>query len=209
MTARVPLWLAALAGVVALAAGLVLAPLAPWTDSAPGEGSADVGFARDMRAHHAQAVSMSLLAFDRTNDPQVRTVAMDIATTQQAQIGTMGAWLEEWGVRPNGSGTPMAWMGHDHAPGDLMPGMATQEEMTALAQARGAEFDRMWAALMHAHHRGGLPMTEAVIERTDDESVRALATGMRDSQASELEVLEHIGARAGGTVGDEEEHSYH
>lgn len=211
MTARVPLWLTLLAGVVALTAGLVLAPLAPWAASVPAEDSAEVGFARDMRVHHAQAVAMSMLAFDRTDDARVRTVALDIATTQQAQIGMMGAWLEEWGHRPSSSGPPMTWMGHDMGPGEQMPGMATREEMAALADARGAAFDRQWATLMHAHHGGGLPMTEAVLAETDDESVRSLATGMRDSQSAELALLADIAERAGGQVatGDPDGHASH
>jgi uncharacterized protein (DUF305 family) len=209
MTARVPLWLAALFGAVALAAGLVLAPLTPWAQASPAEDSAEVGFARDMRVHHAQAVAMSVLAFDRTNDPQVRAVALDIATTQQAQIGIMGAWLEQWGQRPSSSGPPMAWMGHDMEPGELMPGMASREEMAALSDARGPEFDRQWATLMHAHHRGGLPMTEAVLAETELDSVRALAGGMRASQASELMLLEEIAERAGGQVGGDDEHGEH
>lgn len=202
MTARVPAWLAGLLAVVALAAGLVLGPLAPWAAATPGEGSAEAGFARDMTAHHAQAVAMSVLAFDRTDDPQVRAVAMDIATSQQAQIGMMSAWLEQWGLRPSGEGAPMTWMGHDFAPGEAMPGMASAPEMAELAEARGDAFDRTWARLMHAHHAGGLPMTEAVLERTELDQVRSLATSIRDSQAAELDVLEQIAAEAGGAVDD-------
>lgn len=200
MTARTPAWLAGLLAVVALAAGLVLGPLAPWAAATPGEDSAEVGFARDMRAHHAQAVAMSTLAFDRTDDPEVRAVALDIATSQQAQLGTMGAWLELWGVRPTGEAEQMAWMGHDLGSGELMPGMATREEMAALAEARGADFDRRWATLMHAHHAGGLPMAEAVLSRTELEPVRSLATSIRDSQQAELDVLAQIAERAGGEV---------
>jgi uncharacterized protein (DUF305 family) len=200
MTARVPAWLAGLLAVVALAAGLVLGPLAPWASGAPGEDSAEAGFARDMRAHHAQAVRMSLLAPDRSDDPHVRLLATDIAITQQGQIGMMGAWLQEWGLRPSGPSAPMAWMGHSLPPGERMPGMATDEELRELEQARGTEFDRLFAQLMHAHHRGGLPMTEAVIERTELAAVRELATGMRDGQRSELALLEEIAVRAGGAV---------
>lgn len=209
MTSRVPLWLAGLLAVVALAAGLVLAPLAPWAEATPGEQSAEAGFARDMRAHHAQAVAMSVLAFDRTEDPEVRAVAMDIATSQQAQIGMMGAWLEEWGLRPSGTEPPMAWMGHALPAGERMPGMAGPQEMSELSQAHGDAFDRTWARLMHAHHSGGVPMTEAVLERTDREPVRSLAAGMRDSQSAELAVLEQIAARAGGDVGDGDAHAQH
>jgi uncharacterized protein (DUF305 family) len=209
MSSRVPFWLAGTLAVVALVAGLLLAPLAPWAASTPGEQSAEAGFARDMRAHHAQAVAMSVLAFDRTQDPEVRAVAMDIATSQQAQIGTMGAWLEEWGLRPSGTELPMAWTGHPVPAGERMPGMASAEEMSELSQARGDAFDRMWAGLMHTHHSGGLPMTEAVIARTDREPVRALAEGMRNSQSAELSVLEQIASRAGGDVGARDAHAQH
>jgi len=102
----------------------------------------------------------------------------------------------------------MAWMdpvdGTDHAQhaDGLMPGMGTREETQELSAARGREFDALWARLMHAHHRGGLPMAEQVIEKSDREPVVLLATSMRDSQSAELEVLEDIAARAGGSIGD-------
>ena len=56
--------------------------------------SADAGFARDMTDHHAQAVEMALIAYQRTEDEAVRLLAYDIATSQQAQIGMMAGWLE-------------------------------------------------------------------------------------------------------------------
>ena len=211
MSARVPALPAVLAALVALVLGAVLAPLAPWADRDPGEGSAEAGFARDMQVHHAQAVAMSAMAFDRSTDEEVRAVALDMATSQQAQIGSMSAWLEEWDLPRRGDAPQMAWMGGDHAEHarGLMPGMATRAEMAALAEARGPEFDLLWATLMHAHHAGGLPMAEQVLARTDREPVRALAASMRDSQAAELEVLEDIAARVGGAPLDAEEHAHH
>ena len=57
--------------------------------SHPGEGSADVGFARDMSAHHAQAVEIGMIAYRNASLPDVRTLGGDIAITQEGQIGTM------------------------------------------------------------------------------------------------------------------------
>jgi uncharacterized protein (DUF305 family) len=68
------------------------------TSQPPGEGSAEAGFARDMTVHHAQAVEMSEIVRDRTESEQMRTLATDIALTQQAQIGRMGGWLDVWGL---------------------------------------------------------------------------------------------------------------
>ena len=75
------------------AIGRLSAAPKPVSDSGP-----DAGFARDMQAHHAQAVEMALLVRDKTANPEIRAVAYDIATTQQQQNGQMFAWLQDWGL---------------------------------------------------------------------------------------------------------------
>ena len=64
----------------------------------PGEGSAEVGFARDMSRHHQQAVYMAILAVEHGSTSDVRQRSNDIVPVQQAEIGTMTAWLNNWGV---------------------------------------------------------------------------------------------------------------
>ena len=59
----------------------------PAKDSAVAQDSVDVGFSRDMQDHHAQAVEMSVMVREATDDPQVRTLALDIMLTQQQQLG--------------------------------------------------------------------------------------------------------------------------
>ncbi len=104
------------AALVAVAA-LLVAGLAGWLlagRDVPSGGSAEAGFARDMQVHHAQAVEMAFIIRDKTDDPTLRAVAYDIATSQQQQIGQMYAWLVQWGLPQTGSQEPMAWMnGHD------------------------------------------------------------------------------------------------
>ncbi|MFH9293442.1 DUF305 domain-containing protein [Streptomyces sp. NPDC017520] len=86
----------------------------------PGASSADAGFARDMAVHHQQAVEMSFIVRDRTDDEDVRRLAYDIANTQANQRGMLLGWLDLWElpkVAPGGE-QPMAWMagtgGHEH-----------------------------------------------------------------------------------------------
>ena len=43
-------------------------------------------------------VAMSVLALERSNDEQVRTLARDILLTQQQQVGQMHAWLQAWSL---------------------------------------------------------------------------------------------------------------
>ncbi|WP_083866942.1 MULTISPECIES: DUF305 domain-containing protein [Frankia] len=99
--------------VVVLVAGLLAAgaALGDLRDRPPGESSVDVGFARDMSEHHAQAVQMAMIEFDRGGDTSTRSVAQDIALTQQREIGVMSAWLSGWGRAQSAAGAPMRWMG--------------------------------------------------------------------------------------------------
>ncbi|MPZ73582.1 MAG: DUF305 domain-containing protein [Nitriliruptorales bacterium] len=153
----------------------------------PAQRSVEVGFARDMSVHHAQAVEMAELVRDRTRDPELRQLAVDIALTQQAQIGQMCGWLDIWGHPPISAGPRMAWM-HDPVDG-RMPGMATTAEINRLRRLRGDEADALFLRLMIKHHRAGVAMAEAALERTDEPVVRRLAEAVATAQASEQQVL--------------------
>jgi uncharacterized protein (DUF305 family) len=160
----------------------------------PGEGSVDVGYARDMGVHHAQAVEMAELLRDRTDDEDLRRIAADIALTQQAQIGQMRGWLDIWGRPPTSVDPPMAWMGHDHEPGQAvpMPGMASDDEIAALTAARAAEAERLFLELMIRHHRGGVDMAAYAADHAGESVVRTLARGMAEAQAAEIAQLQDI-----------------
>ena len=86
--------LAVLALLVLVAAAF--AGSAAFSPRTPLDGSADAGFARDMAAHHEQAVEMSEIVRDRTRDDTIRVIATDVALTQTAQIGMMQGWLTLW-----------------------------------------------------------------------------------------------------------------
>ena len=99
-----------LLAVVFVAAGaLRLGAVITEGDRPPSDESADVGFARDMIQHHGQAVELAELVRDRTDDPEMRTLALDISLTQQAQIGMFMGWLRLWDLRQADIGSTMAW----------------------------------------------------------------------------------------------------
>lgn len=85
---------------VLVALGLVLwfvaAPGGEDSSDVPTAGSADAGFARDMAVHHQQAVEMSLVIRDRTDDEDVRRLAYDIGQTQANQRGMLLVRLDLW-----------------------------------------------------------------------------------------------------------------
>ena len=160
------------------------------TSRPPGEGSAEAGFARDMTVHHAQAVEMAEIVRDRTESEEMRTLATDIALTQQAQIGQMQGWLDVWGLPATGTEPAMSWMGHPTE--GRMPGMATPEEINHLEDAPPAEANRQFLYLMIRHHRGAIPMAEAVLERTDRPEVRQLAKAIAATQRQEIRLMDEM-----------------
>lgn len=174
-----------------LVAALVGAALTAWllAPAAPDDASPEAGFARDMSVHHAQAVEMAGLIRDRTEDPDLRFLAEDIMLSQQNQIGQMRAWLALWGLPAAGRGEPMTWMGMGGMP---MAGMATMAQVDDLRQADGVEAERLFLELMIEHHRGGVAMADAVLDRTDDPVVSRLAAAMSTGQASEIELMERL-----------------
>jgi uncharacterized protein (DUF305 family) len=199
-TRRISLrWWVALLGVVVVAAASALVAVLVTRPDYPGEDSVEASFARDMQQHHAQAVDMSVIVRDRTDDPATRTLAYDIMTTQQQQIGQMYAWLITWGDSQARTSPAMAWMGHEGMTGATMTGMATSAQLATLKTLSGRAAEVLYLQLMIAHHRGGVEMAEAVLGLTDNPQVTQLANSMVYSQQSEIDLMESMLAARGAT----------
>ena len=175
---------------------------------APAEDSAEAGFARDMMVHNAQAVQMAEIVRDKTESEEIRTMAADIALTQQAQIGQMQGWLAVWGLPATGSEPAMTWMGHPTE--GRMPGMASPEELDNLQKASPEEADTLFLQLMIPHHEAATPMSEAVLEETDRPEVERLAGAIAASQRGEIEMMKGLLNQRGVPVEDSaaDEHSH-
>jgi uncharacterized protein (DUF305 family) len=154
---------------------------------APGNDSAEAGFARDMMVHHAQAVEMAEIVRAKTESNEIRILASDTALTQQAQIGQMQGWLGVWGLPITGTEPAMAWMGHPTQ--GRMPGMATPEEVNRLRNAPPEEADAMFLRLMIPHHQAAVPMAEAILKETDRPEVERLASAIVASQRTEIATM--------------------
>ena len=197
---------AVVVGVVAFSLGRMGTPGNP----APGNTSAEAGFARDMQVHHIQGVEMAMIIRDRTEDPDVRLLGYDIATTQGHQAGQLYGWLAEWGLRQAGSEPPMTWMMDPNPGGEeeegaarvmamnaLMPGMATSAQMAELSAASGVPAERLFLSLMIVHHQGALDMADAVLERSDHPGVHTFANAVLASQQAEIDLMNQMLAERG------------
>lgn len=180
-------WLPALLALILLAG---IAALWATAERAPSDTSLEAGFARDMMVHHDQAVTMALLARDRTDDPLIRTLTTDIVLTQQNQIGQMLGWLNLWGLPATGREPAMAWMGHPTT--GRMPGMASPEEIATLEGLAGTAADAEFLRLMIRHHQAGVPMAEAALTGSGNPAVRALARQIVTAQEIEIVAMQNL-----------------
>ncbi|MGY2129050.1 DUF305 domain-containing protein [Blastococcus sp. SYSU DS0617] len=186
---------------VAVALAVDRIPVTPTADSV------DAGFARDMSVHHLQGVEMANLVAERSDDPEVESLAVDISATQTNQAGRMQGWLALWGLSPTG-GETMSWMedaahtGHDMAAtgsGALMPGMATEAELADLRSLSGNAFDVEFLRLMIRHHQGGFGMAQYAAEHADVDAVQNLAESIEASQSFEVDTMTDMLTARGGT----------
>ena len=200
--------MAVVAIMVAAAIGFSVGRLSTLADPTPTTTSAEAGFSRDMQVHHNQGVELAMLIRDRTDAVDVRTLAYDIARTQSQQSGQMYGWLTEWNLPQAEAEPSMTWMtrppltgtsAHDHdptssahTPGEPMPGLATAEQIAELKTLTGVAAEKDFLTLMIAHHKGGVEMAEALLERSTDRVETDFARGIVKAQTSEIDLMENM-----------------
>ncbi|CAM2800538.1 DUF305 domain-containing protein [Prescottella defluvii] len=178
---------------------------------------ADVAYVQMMIPHHQQAVEMAEMVPSRSGNPDVVALAAQIEKAQAPEIEQMEGWLKAWGVpEPSAMETPGEMTGPDGTdhdgmghgtsgpmtsmPGtESMPGMEgghegmmTAEQMQALENATGPEFDRMWLELMIEHHQGAVTSSEQILQAGESQEVRDLAQEIVASQQAEIAQMEAL-----------------
>jgi uncharacterized protein (DUF305 family) len=157
----------------------------------------DVEFMQGMIMHHGQAVEMTALINDRSTNKDLRLLGARISHSQAEEMKYMERWLK---LRGQSTSMPMPSM-HDmpgmdmsaHQHHMLMPGMLTREQMDALKNAKGEEFDRLFLAGMIQHHKGALTMVEDLFNTAgsgQDAELFNFATDVDSGQRAEIRIME-------------------
>tara|TARA_B110000008_G_scaffold37112_1_gene33727 strand:+ start:12 stop:2198 length:2187 start_codon:yes stop_codon:yes gene_type:complete len=115
--------------------------------------SADVEFLQGMIVHHEQAIVMSNMADERTNNKTIIDLAKRIDVSQEDEINFMESWLKQRNEYMN----KMQDKHHMHMG---MVGMATPKQLNDLRNSNSTDFDRLFLQLMITHHDGALEMVE-------------------------------------------------
>jgi uncharacterized protein (DUF305 family) len=111
----------------------------------------------------------------------------------------MKRWLEARGEPTTMAMSRMPGMdmsahgGHSASHSMLMPGMLTEEQMNALKEAKGVEFDRLFLKGMIQHHGGALIMVKDLFDTAgagQDAELFNFATDVDSGQRAEIRIME-------------------
>jgi uncharacterized protein (DUF305 family) len=152
--------------------------------------SADVHFMQGMILHHHQALLMSRLASDRTNNENVLDLAGRIDVSQDDEIMLMQDWLKERSeMVPDPADHHSSHMSHD------MVGMATAEQMTNLVNSKSIDFDELFLSLMITHHDGAIKMVKELQDQPGsayDPLLNEFVSDVANDQAVEIERMNEL-----------------
>lgn len=164
--------------------------------------AADVAFMQGMIMHHEQAVEMTALIDARTRTKALRDFGRRISLSQSDEIKFMQKWLEARG-QPLTMKMDMAKMNMAMSMNDaehkmampLMPGMLTAEQMSALRDAQGKQFDRLFLTGMIQHHGGALAMVKQLFDTAgagQNAELFDFATDVDNTQRAEIVLMEKL-----------------
>jgi len=139
----------------------------------------DIMFAQMMIPHHEQAVDMSLLAELAASDELIKQLAREIADEQGPEIEQMKNWI--------GDSKASDHMGHSMP----MNGMVSEEQMSALLDASGPVFDKLFLELMIQHHKGAIEMAQMIVNSKNSEA-RTLGQEIIRSQSEQIAYMESL-----------------
>ena len=165
--------------------------------AAPQATDADIRFMQHMIPHHAQALDMTALVAERTDDRALRQLARRIELAQADEIAQMAGWLadHEAEVPPlpaavdGPDSAPVRDPSHAMNPPMQMEGMLNADQMQQLADATGERFERLFLEFMIMHHEGAITMVETLYKSDrggQTSTVNALAMHIESAQVTEI-----------------------
>ena len=153
---------------------------------------ADVDFLQGMIVHHEQAIVMSEMADERTNNKSILDLASRIDASQKDEINFMESWLKDRDeFQDNNLENHQMHHSHNMMHKHVnMVGMATPKQLDDLNKSKSTDFDRLFLQLMINHHDGALEMVEELKKypgNTYDPVLNEFVSDLINDQGVEIE----------------------
>jgi uncharacterized protein (DUF305 family) len=137
----------------------------------------DRAFIDAMVPHHQSAVEMAEVALENAEHQEIRNLAEDIVTTQEAEIEELKR------IKQREFGTSEVPMEMSDEEMQMMGAMDPQR----LAKQR--PFDKAFIDAMIPHHESAIEMAEVALEESDNPRIREIASAIVDAQTREIAQL--------------------
>jgi uncharacterized protein (DUF305 family) len=135
----------------------------------PAEGQPyDAAFIDSMIVHHEGAIIMANQALEQAERQEIKDLANEIVSAQEAEIGQMKEWRTEW--YPELAET--SGMAMDMGPMEVPAG--------------DAPFDQRFIQAMIPHHEGAIAMAQDALQNAEQQEIRDLAQAIIDAQEAEI-----------------------
>jgi len=164
------------------------------TGGAAKANGADRVFVAGMVPHHQSAIDMAQVALERGQSSFVKTLAKNIAGSQQPQIDAM----RKADDRLAAAGIKAAAPAGGHQSG--------MDEDPATKLGTASPFDEAFIKEMLPHHKSALPMAQTEIDKGGDAELKKIAQQIIDDQTPEIAAMEKHAKEEFGTAPADEEH---
>lgn len=132
----------------------------------------DAMFIDGMIEHHQGAITMAEQALEDAERPEIRELAQAILDAQEAEIGLMESWRDEWHPdMPHTGGMDM----------DMGPMEVSDDD--------SQPFDQRFIDAMIPHHEGAIAMAREALERSTRPELRAMAEEVIRVQQEEIDQM--------------------
>ncbi|MEO8287086.1 MAG: DUF305 domain-containing protein [Chloroflexota bacterium] len=159
-------------------------------------GDVDRHFIEQMIPHHQAAIDMADLALQKSQRPEIRTLAANIKSVQQSEISQMRSWYQQW----YGTEVPVLTSTQSGYAGGMMGGgmMGGNNGMMGGCSGMGgdvtdlknaADFDKAFIEAMIPHHQMALMMSNMVLVAGDKAELHTLVQAIITSQSAQIDQM--------------------
>jgi len=140
-------------------------------------GDFDVDFANMMIEHHQGAIDMSKVELEAGTDAEMKTMAQQIITAQQAEIATLRTFVQNH---------PAKAANQQSMHGNSMETMHNQMKSMAMS----GKVDHDFASMMKVHHQGAVAMAQEALIKGKHAEIKQMAQQMIADQQREIAVFQ-------------------
>ena len=183
-TARRAATLAAAAAALAVTAGCGSDPEA-YND-------ADVTYATDVTAHHAQTLQVLDLSLGRQNlDPELGAIADETRTRLFAEVDVIQTWL-----KTNDQPVPKTALQHTHDDEQTydtsIAGMLSADQLHQLETTNDRNFQAAWLDALIAHEKGAVELAQTAVDDAQNAELLERAEADLARHEEQLDTLQDL-----------------